>query len=70
MRLTLILKTLQEIFTAEAEAVWVRYPAPGDDGGWHVGLAFGALNHAQQRQMQGLERWFRGTPGSSSRSKP
>lgn len=62
MRLTVNLRTLQEIFTAEGETVWVRSPAAGDSGRWHVGLAFGSLNHAQLRQLQAMERWFRGRP--------
>jgi len=58
MRLTVNFRNFAEIFTAEGETVWV---VPGDDQTGRVGLAFGSLNHAQLRQMQTLEQWFRGS---------
>ena len=70
VRLTLNLRTLQEIFTVEAETVWVRRVMTGETAGWHVGLAFASLNNAQLRQLQAMESWFRGSAGSSSRPNP
>lgn len=60
MRLTVDLKTFNDIFTVEAETVWVRYPATSDSRDWRVGLAFGELSHAQLRQVTTIESWFRG----------
>jgi len=60
MRLTVDFKTFNDIFTAEAETVWVRYPATPDSREWRVGLSFGELSHAQLRQLLTIESWFRG----------
>lgn len=68
VRLTVILKKYQDIFTAEAEAVWTRDLRPAADRSWRVGLAFGSLDHAQERKLQSLERWFAGA--TSIRPKP
>jgi hypothetical protein len=60
MRLTVDFKDFKDIFSAEAETVWVRYPGAGETG-WRVGLSFCSLNHSQQRQLLSLESWFRGS---------
>lgn len=60
MRLTVDFRNFNDIFTAEAETVWVRYPSGADSRHWRVGLAFGELSHAQQRQLLTLENWFQG----------
>jgi len=57
VRLTVILRKFQDIFTAEAETVWVRNLRP-DDGPWKVGLSFGTLDHSQERKVQSMEKWF------------
>jgi hypothetical protein len=61
VRLTLRLEKLNDTFTAEAEAAWVRH-AGLSGGGCKAGLAFGSLDHAQQRKLQSLESWFCGKP--------
>lgn len=60
MRLTVDVRTFNDIFTAEAETVWVRTPSGADRRDWRVGLSFGELSHAQLRQLLLLENWFRG----------
>lgn len=61
VRLTVRLEKLHDTFTAEAEAAWVRH-AGLTGGGCKVGLAFGSLDHAQQRKLESLESWFCGKP--------
>ena len=60
MRLTVDLKTLRDIFTVEAETVWVRPSTTSDGREWRVGVVFGELSHAQLRQVTTIEAWFRG----------
>ena len=54
------MRSLQEIFTAEAEVAWVRHPGIGQESNWRVGLAFQTLDHAQERRLLSLEHWFQG----------
>ena len=68
VRLTVILKKYQDVFTAEAETVWSRNHQAAEDRTWKVGLAFGSLDHSQERKLQSLERWFAGA--STSRANP
>lgn len=58
VRLTLNLRSFQDIFTAEAEAVWVRTPGLDSMGQWKVGVSFGALSHEQERKLKAFEAWF------------
>jgi PilZ domain-containing protein len=58
VRLTVILKKFQDIFTAEAETVWVRTFRPIENRSWKVGLAFSTLDHSQERKIESLEKWF------------
>jgi len=67
VRLTVILKKFQDIFTAEAETVWVRNLRPADGRSWKVGLAFGTLDHSQERKIQSVEKWF-GRASSTDRN--
>ena len=60
VRLTIDVRSLQEIFTAEAEVVWVRHPGIGQEFNWRVGLAFQTLDHSQERRLLSLEHWFQG----------
>ncbi len=62
VRLTVNLRNFHDIISVEAETVWVRSPRPAEGSGWKVGLAFGTLDHAQQRKLQTLESWFGGAP--------
>lgn len=61
VRITLNLMNFQDIFTAEAEAVWARPGRPMGGSAWSVGLSFGSLSMAQERKLQALETWFAGS---------
>ena len=62
MRLTVDIRTFQDIFTSEAETVWVRHPSVAGAREWRVGILFRELSLAQQRQIGTIERWFREAP--------
>lgn len=58
VRLTVHLRSFGEVFTAEAEAVWIRPPASPGSTSWRAGLSFCGLDYDKGRQLQTFERWF------------
>ena len=68
VRITVDVRTLQEIFSAEAEVTWVRHPGIAQESNWRVGLAYRMLGNDQQRQLLRLEHWCRGARNPSLRA--
>jgi hypothetical protein len=58
VRLTINLRSFGDIFTAEAEAVWIKPPVTPDGKSWRAGLSFCVLDYEQERKLQTFERWF------------
>lgn len=58
VRLTVNLRSFGDVFSAEAQAVWIKPPATPGSASWRAGLSFCTLDKAQERRLQTFERWF------------
>ncbi|HZL71854.1 MAG TPA: PilZ domain-containing protein [Planctomycetota bacterium] len=64
VRLTVRLRSFGDVFTADAEAVWIRPPASPGGTSWRAGLSFCGLDYAKGRQLQTFERFFSSSAGT------